>query len=113
MGDAAHAAGPTQAQGAAQALEDACVVSALFERVRCPAHVPNALLAYDQTRRVRAQRILRTAPEAGQLASMRQRDIWGDLDKMKKALETRMHWIWHRNLAAQNEEAVRLFQESL
>ena len=54
MGDAAHAAVPMQAQGAAQALEDACVVSAWFQQVRFPVHVPNALLTYDQTRRVRA-----------------------------------------------------------
>lgn len=112
MGDAAHASTPFQAQGAAQAIEDACVLSALFEKVSTPGDVPNALAAYDQVRRPRAQRIVSTSREAGQLVSMSQPGVGDDLDIMRETLDTRLQWIWDRDLVAQNDEAVKLFQEA-
>ena len=42
-----------------------------------------------------------------------------DLDKMKENWEQRMHWIWHRNMQAQNQaaldtgSALDIFEESL
>ena len=113
MGDAAHATTPFQAQGAGQAIEDACVLSALFEKVTTPDEASKALAAYDQARRPRAQRVVSTSRESGQLMSMQLPGVGDDLEKMREKLNTRMHWIWHRDLAAQNEDAVRLFEESL
>ena len=113
MGDAAHATTPFQAQGAGQAIEDACVLSALFEKVSTSAHVPNALAAYDQVRRPRAQKIVSTSREAGQLVSMSLPGVGDDLDKMAEKLETRLDWIFDRDLVAQNEEAVQVFQKSI
>lgn len=112
MGDAAHASTPFQAQGAGQAIEDACVLSALFKKVSTPDDVPHALAAYDQVRRPRAQRVVSTSRESGQLMSMRQPGIGDDVDKMREKLDTRMNWILRRDLVAQNETAVKLFQES-
>ena len=113
MGDAAHATTPFQAQGACQAIEDACVLSALFEKVSTPGHVPNALAAYDQIRRPRAQKVVSTSRETGQLVSMSLPGVGDDLDKMKEKLETRLDWIFDRDLVAQNDEAVQVFQESI
>ncbi|KAM0804556.1 hypothetical protein BDR22DRAFT_836467 [Usnea florida] len=113
MGDAAHASTPFQAQGAGQAIEDACVLSALFEKVSSPADVPKALVAYDQVRRPRAQKIVTTSREAGLLTSMSLPGVGEDLDKMKEKLDTRQQWIFDRDLVAQNEEAVQVFQESV
>lgn len=113
MGDAAHASTPFQGQGAGQAIEDACVLSALFEKVSKPDDVPNALAAYDQIRRPRAQRVVSTSRESGQLLSMQQPGVGDDLEKMKEKLDTRMHWIWHRDMVAQNEAAIKLFEEAL
>lgn len=113
MGDAAHACTPFQAQGAGQAIEDACVFSALFENVTAPQDVARALAAYDQVRRPRAQRVVSTSREAGELFAMNQPGVGGDLNKMKEKLETRMHWIWYRDLVAQNEAAVKLFDEAV
>ncbi|CAD6584842.1 MAG: hypothetical protein ASARMPREDX12_001769 [Alectoria sarmentosa] len=112
MGDAAHASTPFQGQGAGQAIEDACVLSALFEKVTTPNDVPNALAAYDQIRRPRAQRVVSTSRESGQLLSMQQPGVGDDLEKMKEKLDTRMHWIWHRDMVAQNEAAIKLFEEA-
>ena len=39
--------------------------------------------------------------------------VGDDLDRMKDNLETRWDWIFDRDLVAQNEEAVRVFQESI
>ena len=113
MGDAAHASTPFQAQGACQAIEDACVLSALFEKVSTSGHVPKALAAYDQVRRPRAQKIVRTSREAGLLVSMSMPGVGDDLDKMKEELDTRQQWIYDCDLVAQNEEAVQIFQASI
>lgn len=112
MGDAAHASTPFQGQGAGQAIEDACVLSALFEKVSTPNDVPNALAAYDQIRRPRAQRVVSTSREVGQMMSMQQPGIGDNVEKMREKFDTRMHWIWHRDLVAQNEAAVKIVDEA-
>ena len=113
MGDAAHASTPFQAQGACQAIEDACALSALFEKVSTSGHGPKALAAYDQVRRPLAQKIVSTSREAGLLVSMSLPGVGDDLEKMKEKLENRQQWIFDRDLVAQNEEAVQLFRESI
>ena len=113
MGDAAHASTPFQAQGAGQAIEDACVLSALFERLTKSSEIPAALAAYDQVRRPRAQRVVSTSRESGQLMSMQQPGVGDNVEKMREKLKTRMHWIWNLDLEAQNEYAVKLFEQAL
>ena len=113
MGDAAHATTPYQGQGAAQAMEDALVLSALLAEITEPRHIPNALLTYDQVRRVRSQRVVSTSRDSGQLVSMQAEGIGGDVEKMRDILSWRVHWIWNRDVEEQNREAVRLFKESL
>ena len=89
------------------------MLSALFEKVSTPDDVPNALAAYDQIRRPRAQRVVSTSRESGQLMSMQQSGIGDNVEKMREKLGTRMHWIWHRDLVAQNEAAIKLFDEAV
>lgn len=113
MGDAAHATTPFQGQGAAQAIEDALVLGALLGEVSDPCMVPNAFLAFDQTRRVRTQRVVSTSREAGRLIGMREEGVGCDLEKIGHLLSSRGHWIWNRDMAAQNREALQLFKESL
>lgn len=113
MGDAAHATTPFQGQGAGQAIEDACVLETLFGRVKRGKDVPNVFAAYDQVRRPRSQRVVKTSREAGKLLGMMAEGVGGDLEKMRERLETRMRWIWNRDLERQNGEAVALFEESL
>jgi 2-polyprenyl-6-methoxyphenol hydroxylase-like FAD-dependent oxidoreductase len=61
VGDAAHAALPTSGQGAASALEDAvCVGRMIAAPVRAGGDLAMRLAAYDQARRPRCQRIVRT-----------------------------------------------------
>lgn len=113
MGDAAHATTPFQGQGAGQAIEDALVLETLLGRVHDPKHIPYAFEAYDQVRKARSQRVVTTSREAGKLFGMMTEGVGSDLQKIREKTETRMHWIWNRDLARQNEEAVALFEESV
>lgn len=113
MGDAAHAMTSFQGQGAGQAIEDACVLQALLGNLHQKEHIPNALMAYDQVRRPRAERVVSTSREAGYLVTMQLEGVGGDLEKMKEQWEKRMSWIWHRNIQAQNQAAFDIFDESL
>lgn len=113
MGDAAHATTPYQGQGAGQAIEDALVLETLLAKVSSPEQISNAFTAFDQTRRPRSQRIVKTSRESRELLGMRLEGVGSDIGKMRERLSTRMHWVWHRNLLAQNKEAVELFEESL
>ncbi|KAL8832924.1 MAG: hypothetical protein Q9170_004652 [Blastenia crenularia] len=113
MGDAAHAMTPFQGQGAGQAIEDSCVLQALLGKVHDPKHIPYALSAYDQVRRPRGERVVRTSRETGYLTTMQLDGVGQDVSKIKENLEERMHWIWHRNIQAQNQAALDLFEESL
>ena len=112
MGDAAHATTPFQGQGAGQAIEDALVLETLLGRVQDPKHIPNAFAAYDQVRKARSQRVVTTSREAGWLFGMQAKGVGEDLKKIKEKIETRMHWIWNRDLDKQNSEAIALYEES-
>ena len=104
---------PFQGAGAGQAVEDALVLENLFRYVRDPATVSRALSAYDQVRRPRKQRVAETSLEVGRMVASLDASISDDMDKIRESLETRIHWIWNRDLVAQNEEVVRLFKEAL
>ena len=113
VGDAAHATTPYQGQGAAQAIEDALVLKVLLGAVKSKEHIADAFAAYDQVRRPRSQRTVTTSRESGRLLGWMEPGIGNDLAKLKKRFETRMHWLWFRDLNAQNEAALKLFRESL
>lgn len=113
MGDAAHATTPFQGQGAGQAIEDALVLETLLGRVDDAKSIANAFVAYDQVRRPRSQRVVKTSREAGRLVGMLTEGVGSDLGKIRERLETRMHWIWNRDLEKQNAEALALLEESL
>ena len=102
-----------EGQGAGQAIEDACVLSALLGEVKKPRMIKNAFLAYDQVRRVRTQRVVSTSRETGRLISFRGEGIGDDLEKLREILSNRAHWLWNRDMAAQNKEALLLFEEGL
>lgn len=116
LGDAAHATTPWQGQGAGQALEDALVLKHLLTDPSTSPNakqLPNVFYAYDQIRRPRTQRVVKTSREAGILFAMRMPGIETDTKKLSEELGRRMHWVWHRDLKAQNRAAAELFLESL
>jgi 2-polyprenyl-6-methoxyphenol hydroxylase-like FAD-dependent oxidoreductase len=56
IGDAAHAASPSTAQGASMAIEDGVI---LAQCLRDIPDIPNALTAYEQLRRDRVERVVK------------------------------------------------------
>lgn len=75
--------------------------------------IETALLAYDQTRRLRSQRVVSTSRDSGLLVSMQASGVGDDLGKMRALFGYRNNWMWNRDVGAQNGEAVRLFAEGL
>ena len=67
VGDAAHAMLPFLAQGAAQAIEDASVLTVCLERASCSAEIPKLMAAYEQIRRPRVEKIAAATRENGEL----------------------------------------------
>ncbi|KAK6593226.1 hypothetical protein H4I96_11161 [Botrytis cinerea] len=107
VGDACHPTLPHLAQGAAQAIEDAAVLGAVFSK--CPSNSPSdinkSLLIYESVRKERAETLVELAAQSGralhlgdgaakaerdkQFAALKQKggavpDKWADADVQKK-----------------------------
>ena len=67
LGDAAHATTPNLGQGAGQAMEDAYVLGLCVER---EANVPQAFRRYEQLRRGKADAVVKSSWQIGQLAQL-------------------------------------------
>ncbi|KAG2413127.1 hypothetical protein HFD88_010686 [Aspergillus terreus] len=113
IGDAAHASVPYQAQGASQAIEDALVLVELLGHVTDIKQIAAAFKAYDQVRRPRSQHAVATSREAGDLLTYRYPSIGDDIHKIKEKVDTRMDWVWNKNLIEQNQEALVVMKELL
>uniref|UniRef100_A0A060TFY0 ARAD1D18392p n=1 Tax=Blastobotrys adeninivorans TaxID=409370 RepID=A0A060TFY0_BLAAD len=66
LGDACHATLPYLAQGAAQAVEDAAVLSSLFEHVECRGQVHDLLDIYEKLRKSRTTAVVQNSTDLGQ-----------------------------------------------
>lgn len=98
LGDAAHASTPHQGAGAGMALEDAFVLSHVLGQVDDGSSLEKAFQAYDETRRLRTQRLVKTSREAGELYDLEGAGIGDDLAKFRANMDVRMNWIWDENL---------------
>lgn len=108
LGDSAHATTPHQASGAGQCIEDALVLSHLLGRVRDAKHLPMAFQAYDAIRRPRAQKVVSTSQETGQLYSFTHPEAGEDMEKIVENLRRRFLWIWEHDLEKDLREGDQL-----
>jgi 2-polyprenyl-6-methoxyphenol hydroxylase-like FAD-dependent oxidoreductase len=115
MGDSAHASLPFQANGAAQGLEDALILSEVLVRLaKIPASDPDSLsriaaglAAYDSVRRPRAQKQLETAAEVGRMLFLQHEIDGDDMSKLLPRLQSgHFEWIWFHDINKDVEEAV-------
>jgi salicylate hydroxylase len=113
MGDGAHASTPYQGQGAGQAVEDALVLVELFGQVSNTKQIASAFKAYSQVRVPRTQRVVATSRETGDIGTYRNTLVGDDIPKLREAYETRMDWMWNKDLVAQNQEALDLMKKFL
>ncbi|CZT23882.1 related to salicylate 1-monooxygenase [Ramularia collo-cygni] len=117
LGDSAHASLPYQAAGAAQALEDALILSHVFAELnnsfagdddsRSKSHVEAGLEVYDSVRRPRAQRQVEQAAEVGRMLFLRHEEAGGDMSEILARLQNgRFDWIWFHDLEKDVERVV-------
>ncbi|GES63950.1 mannitol 1-phosphate dehydrogenase [Aspergillus terreus] len=111
MGDAAHATTPFQGAGAGQAIEDALVLSTLFQQVTNSGLVRPALAAYNDVRLRRTQKVVATSRDALRLFCFNDRYVDGDAQRWREVWDGRMDWLWGMDLEKQNMEAVNLFAD--
>lgn len=111
LGDSAHATTPHQAAGAGQCIEDALVLAHVLGRVRDAKHLPAAFRAYDAIRRPRAQKVVKTSQEAGELYSFSHPEVGDDMEKIVQNFRRRFLWIWEHDLEADLRESEQLFAE--
>ena len=113
MGDAAHASFPFAGNGAAQAIEDAAVLNALFGALSSPSQIPHALAAYDAVRRPRSQKVVEIARDFGRLYGFALPEYGDDPVKMKGFFAKLAAFTNNADLGKQNDDAVKLFRENL
>ena len=68
LGDAAHATTPNMGQGAGMAVEDAAVLARCLRAA--PTDIPAAFRAFEQRRRARTTRIVRTSWQLGRVGQL-------------------------------------------
>jgi salicylate hydroxylase len=112
MGDAAHATTPFQGAGAGQAIEDALVLTSLFQHVRSVGDIYEAFAAFDQVRKPRSQRVVETSKVAGNLYSMTDSRVRESKEEFRRTFETRMKWLWDIDLYAHIDHALFAFERN-
>ncbi|KAF2149656.1 FAD/NAD(P)-binding domain-containing protein [Myriangium duriaei CBS 260.36] len=111
MGDAAHAALPFAGNGAAQAIEDAAVLHALFATLTAPEQIPAAFEAYDTIRRPRSQKVVEIARDFGRLYGFALDGYGDDPEKMRGYFKEKAAFTNEADIKGQNDEALRKFAE--
>lgn len=115
MGDAAHASTPHQGAGAGQAIEDAHVLAELLSdpSVTGPEQAVAAFQAYDAVRRPRAQRVVTTSKDNGDLLCLSYEGVEDDAEKLKETCNERLRWLWDLDVQEQVENARRIMLKTI
>ncbi|KAI1753358.1 hypothetical protein F4782DRAFT_91860 [Xylaria castorea] len=113
FGDAAHAALPFAGNGAAQALEDAAVLNALFECISEPKEVATALRAFCEVRRPRSQAVVDLSRKFGRIYAFAEDGMHEDPARMKNFFVLTAAMTNYFDVKRQNDEAVKLFRQLL
>ena len=113
LGDAAHASSPHQGAGAGMVIEDAYVLSSLLGKIKDSKHLEKVFEAYDTFRRPRAQKVVETSADAGELYDLEAEETGTCLDKIGKNVRIRWRWIWDIDLVTHLYEAENQLQKLL
>ena len=97
---------PWQGSGAACAIEDAMILRTLLASIQRPEQLDGALLAYDEVRRPRTQRIVESSRATGMIMSGRGDGIGVDVVKMREALAERWAFIYDFDVKRHKEDAL-------
>ncbi|XXH01161.1 hypothetical protein Hte_007514 [Hypoxylon texense] len=110
VGDAAHATAPHAGNGAAQAIEDAAILTRVFAHVTSRYHVDAALKAFDQVRRPRSQKVVDITREFGRLYSQDEEER--NIDSMRRQMKEGGMYTNGVDMDAQAEAAVLIFKKA-
>lgn len=110
IGDAAHATAPHAGNGAAQAIEDAAVLTGVFSHVTSNDQVDAALKAFDQIRRPRSQKVVEITRQFGRLYS--QDEDERDIESMRSQMKVGGMYTNGVDMDAQVQAAVWMFKEA-
>lgn len=122
IGDSAHASLPFQAAGAAQALEDALILSILLSEIATTSerttslrpHIHAALEAYDAVRRPRAQKQVEQSAEVALMIHFQHSEAGSDMSRILPKLQHgRFDWLWFHDLRADIQSASRNMSKNL
>lgn len=78
-----------------------------------PQHCIAALEAYDAVRRPRAQQVVASSKETGNLLCLRLEGIRDDEDKLKDTFSHRYEWLWNVDVEAEVERARRSMLDAM
>ncbi|PVH78455.1 FAD/NAD(P)-binding domain-containing protein [Cadophora sp. DSE1049] len=109
IGDAAHATMPFNGQGAAQSIEDAAMLTALFEHVTELGDVEKAFAVYDEMRRPRTQKVVELSRAFGRMYAFADEEVGDDLNEMRRRLGEGGKYTNEVDLEGMNGDAVRRF----
>ncbi|KAJ4348487.1 uncharacterized protein N0V89_009863 [Didymosphaeria variabile] len=110
LGDAAHASTPHQGAGAGACIEDSLFMSELLKEVEKKEDIERAFKAFDEVRRPRTQKIVKTSEEAGRLYEF---ELLGDdLDKIEQNQTKRQRWIWDYDVDEELARAKSIYHSS-
>lgn len=91
-------------------VEDSYIMSSLLGEVEDKKDIAKAFAVYDQVRRPRSQKLVKTSREAGMLYEMEL--VGEEREKIKANLETRMQWLWEYDIEEEWKRAKMLFQQA-
>ncbi|KAI0830007.1 mannitol 1-phosphate dehydrogenase [Hypoxylon sp. FL0890] len=108
LGDAAHATTPHQGAGAGMCIEDCFILSSLLGEAKNVEDLDKVFQVYDEVRRPRTQKLVKTSKEAGMLYEF---ELEGDdLEAIERNFKSRMSWIWDADLQQDLEKALSIFR---
>lgn len=102
---------PFNGQGAAQSIEDAAFLTALFAHVTDLNQVGKAFQVYDAMRRPRTQKVAEISRQFGRIYAFVEEGVCDDLDEMRKIMGAGGKYTNDVDLEAVNSEGVRRFLE--
>lgn len=86
-------------------------MSGLLGEVKNRDEIEKAFRAYDEVRRPRTQKLVKTSQEAGELYELQLDGVMDDIEKVIEDLEQRYDWIWEVDLDAELDKAKAIFRD--
>jgi salicylate hydroxylase len=104
IGDAAHASTPNAGAGASMAFEDAYILSTLLSEMGDVEGIEGVFRAFDEVRRPRTQRQVRTAREVLEYSGFFHGGEGDEMEKLRRNVRER-YWMWDVDLPGEVERA--------